>query len=97
MIEWEGTGRKAVTWVQEENLNVILKAPLSENKKKDKVFLMAPLSMHQAITSSIKAPLKTVNTQKQNEIENKNNKLGRAPQKGGRRKVWTRLRNSLFG
>ena len=98
MIEWEGTSRKAVTWVQEENLNVIMKAPpLSEDKKKEKVFLMAPLSMHQAITSSIKAPLKTVNTEKQNEIENKNNKLGRAPQKGGRRKVWTRLRNGLFG
>ena len=43
-------------------------------------------SMQQAVTRSIKAPLKTVNTQKQNEkeikkIDNKNNKLGRAPQR----------------
>ena len=95
MIEWEGTGRKAVTWVQEENRSVILKAPLSEEKKTQQVqvFLVAPLSMQQA-ESSMKAPL---NTQKQNEIENKDNKNISQLQKGGKRKVWTRLRNGLFG
>ena len=94
MIEWEGTGRKAVTWVQEENRTVILKAPLSEEKKNttSKVFLMAPLSMQQA-ESSMKAPL---NTQKQTEIEYKNKNISQL-QKGGKRKVWTRLRNGLFG
>ena len=82
MIEWGGTGRKAITWTSEQQL--IGMAPLSEEKKSNqKDGLMAPLSMKQE-NGNIDA-------------QNKNTKHTKQVQKVKRRKVWTKLKNGLFG
>ena len=82
MIEWGGTGRKAITWTFEQQL--ICMAPLSEVKKSNqKDVSMASLSMQQEN--------RNVDAQKEN---TKNTKQ---VQKVKRKKVWTKLKNGLFG
>ena len=82
MIEWGGTGRKAITWTFDQQLNCM--APLSQEKiSSQKDGLMAPLSLQQES--------RNINAQ------NKNTKNTKQLQKVKRKKVWTKLKNGLFG